>query len=149
MKLEDAIKQREFRSPDHKLMVNLIYTVSQLLDEINCVTHRFGITRQQYNVLRILRGQSPGAASVNLIKERMLDKMSDCSRLVDRLESKGLIAKSECARDKRSVDITITEKGLDLLTAMEPEVASVEKTFSRLSEADKEAFNRLLDQIRG
>ena len=148
MKLEDAIRQPEFRSQEHKLMVNLIYTVSRLLDEISEVTQRYGITRQQYNVLRILRGQSPGAASLNLVRERMLDKMSDCSRLVDRLESKGLISKSECARDKRSVDITITEQGLALLDTMESDVVCVEKALNRLSEPEKAEFNRLLDLIR-
>ncbi len=148
MNLEEAIQQREFRSPEHRLMVNLIYTVSHLLNAISEVTQQYGITRQQYNVLRILRGQSPGAASINLIKERMMDKMSDCSRLVDRLEGKELISRAVCAHDKRSVDIRITPKGLDLLDQMEPAIAAVEKTFQDLSEQDIAEFNRLLDRIR-
>ncbi|MFM8348925.1 MAG: MarR family winged helix-turn-helix transcriptional regulator [Bacteroidota bacterium] len=147
MKLEEAIRQREFRSPEHKLMVHLIYTVSHLLNSISEVTQRYGITRQQYNVLRILRGQHPGTASINLIKERMMDKMSDCSRLVDRLEAKQLISRSVCPTDKRAVDIRITTAGLDLLTEMEPSIAAVEKSFGNLSTEDITEFNRLLDQI--
>ena len=148
MNLEEAIQQREFRSPEHKLMVNLIFTVSHLLNAISEVTQRFGITRQQYNVLRILRGQAPNAASINLIKERMMDKMSDCSRLVDRLEGKELISRSVCAHDKRSVDIRITEKGMHLLDEMEPFIAKVEESFQGLSETEIAEFNRLLDHIR-
>ncbi|MFZ9504335.1 MAG: MarR family winged helix-turn-helix transcriptional regulator, partial [Cyclobacteriaceae bacterium] len=108
MRIEEVIKQKEFRSEAHKAMVNLIFTSSQLLNRISDVTENYGITRQQYNVLRILRGRFPGAASVNEIKDRMLDRMSDCSRLVDRLSAKGLIQKSLCPTDKRSVDITIS-----------------------------------------
>lgn len=148
VKIEDVIKQREFRSEAHKAMVNLIFTSSQVLNKISEVTESFGITRQQYNVLRILRGQYPGAASINEIKDRMLDRMSDCSRLADRLAIKGLIKKNHCATDKRSVDITITSEGLDLLERMEPAIESVESLFATFSSGEVNRFNDMLDRIR-
>lgn len=129
-------------------MVNLIFTSSQLLNRISDVTENYGITRQQYNVLRILRGRFPGAASVNEIKDRMLDRMSDCSRLVDRLSAKGLIQKSLCPTDKRSVDITISNEGLDLLERMEPAVATVEDIFTNFTQSEVNRFNEMLDRLR-
>ena len=148
MRIEEVIKQKEFRSEAHKAMVNLIFTSSQILNRISEVTENYGITRQQYNVLRILRGRFPGAASVNEIKDRMLDRMSDCSRLVDRLAAKGLIQKSLCPTDKRSVDITISGEGLDLLDRMEPAVASVEGVFSNFTQSEVNRFNEMLDRLR-
>ena len=148
MRIEEVIKQKEFRSEAHKAMVNLIFTSSQILNRISEVTENYGITRQQYNVLRILRGKFPGAASVNEIKDRMLDRMSDCSRLVDRLAAKGLIQKSLCPTDKRSVDITISGEGLDLLDRMEPAVASVEGVFSNFTQSEVNRFNEMLDRLR-
>lgn len=148
MRIEEVIKQKEFRSDAHKAMVNLIFTSSQILNRISDVTENYGITRQQYNVLRILRGRFPGAASVNEIKDRMLDRMSDCSRLVDRLAAKGLIQKSLCPTDKRSVDITISNEGLDLLDRMEPAVASVESIFSEFTQGEVSRFNEMLDRLR-
>lgn len=148
MKLEDAIQQKEFRSDAHKGMVNLLYTSSFVLNLINEVTLEYNITRQQYNVLRILRGQHPGSASINLIKERMIDKMSDSSRLVERLLQKKLISKSSCENDKRAVDVTITNKGLELLDSMEPSIASIERIFASLSAAEIKLLNDILDKIR-
>lgn len=147
-KIEDVIKQREFRSEAHKAMVNLIYTSSQVLTKISEVTESYGITRQQYNVLRILRGQYPGSASINEIKDRMLDRMSDCSRLADRLATKTLIRKSNCPKDKRSVDITITSEGLDLLDRMEPAISAIESLFASFSPGEVNRFNDMLDRIR-
>lgn len=148
MRIEEVIKQKEFRSEAHKAMVNLIFTSSQILNRISEVTENYGITRQQYNVLRILRGKFPGAASVNEIKDRMLDRMSDCSRLVDRLAAKGFIQKSLCPTDKRSVDITISGEGLDLLDRMEPAVASVEGVFSNFTQSEVNRLNEMLDRLR-
>lgn len=148
MKLEDAIQQKEFKSDAHKGMVNLLYTSSYVLNLINEVTQEYDITRQQYNVLRILRGQHPGSASINLIKDRMIDKMSDSSRLVDRLYRKKFISKSSCENDKRAVDVTITEKGLELLERMEPSVAAIERIFASLSAAEIKLLNDILDKIR-
>jgi DNA-binding MarR family transcriptional regulator len=149
MKIEDAIRQKSFKSEAHKGMVNLLYTSGYFLGLINETTESFGITRQQYNVLRILRGQHPKSASINLIKDRMLDRMSDSSRLVDRLVVKGLIKKSNCEADRRSVDVSITKKGLELLERMEPSIAAIGEAFDTLSPQELKQFNELLDKIRG
>lgn len=93
MRLEDEIKQKSFRNEFHKLAVNIIYTHSWLMSKIIYMLSQYDITPQQYNILRILRGQFPSPASVSLLKSRMLDKMSDASRLVDRLVEKGLVEK--------------------------------------------------------
>ena len=115
MSLEAEIHQREFRNEYHKAILNILHTNSFIVGKMNEVYKNYDITRQQYNVLRILRGQHPGHASVFLIRERMLDKMSDASRIVERLRLKDLILRQGGLRDKRSVEVSITEKGLKLL----------------------------------
>src|SRR5689334_21584842 len=123
MSLEKDIHRKEFRNEYHKATLNIIVTHNYIVGKMNDMFKDFDMTRQQYNVLRILRGQHPGHASVNLIKDRMLDKMSDASRIVERLRIKDLIKREDCKNDKRAVEVTITEKGLQLLDVMENEVA--------------------------
>lgn len=126
----------------------MLYTSYYLVDKMNGVFKEQDITRQQYNVLRILRGQHPGHASINLIKERMLDKMSDASRIVERLRIKGLITREYCETDKRSVEVTITKEGLALLQQMQPAVEAFESLFYNLTEDETKELNLLLDKIR-
>jgi DNA-binding MarR family transcriptional regulator len=149
MKLEDEIKQQKFKSPHQKATINLIYSSAFLINLLNQKAKSFHLTRQQYNVLRILRGQHPKAASINLIKDRMLDKMSDASRIVERLRVKGLIDREISKSDKRAVDISITEKGIELLRAMEPSIDMVDALFKDFSPKELELFNALLDRMRG
>jgi DNA-binding MarR family transcriptional regulator len=149
MRLEDEIKQPKFKSEQQKATINLLYSSGYLVNLINEQTKAFGITRQQYNVLRILKGQLPKSASINLIKERMLDKMSDASRIVERLRVKGLIGREISKHDKRAVDITITDKGIKLLQEMEPTIDAVDDLFQSFSEKELELFNFLLDKMRG
>lgn len=149
MKLEEEIKQKKFNSPQHKAAVNILFT-SNWLQTLHCdCLKKQDITMQQYNVLRILRGQHPDAASIKLIKERMLDKMSDSSRIVEKLRLKGLVKRDTCANDRRSVDVIITEKGLKLLKKIDPEIKKVENAFSVLSEQEVNVLNELLDKLRG
>lgn len=148
MKLEEAIHQKEFQSEAHKAMVNLLFTAGYLYNILNAIVSGHGITRQQYNVLRILRGQHPKSASINLIKDRMVERMPDCSRMVDRLLAKGLITKCSSAQDRRSVNISITEKGLDLLTAIEPAVQETENMFAAFGPGEIQTLNDLLDKMR-
>src|SRR5688500_7319778 len=108
MSLEHDIQQKEFRNEYQKAILNILYTQNYLVGRMTEVFRQFDITRQQYNVLRILRGQYPEPATVNLIKERMLEKMSDTSRIVERLRIKGLLERADGKTDKRSVEITIT-----------------------------------------
>lgn len=147
MSIEQDIHQ-DFKNEYQKAVLNLIYTNYFLVDKMNDVFKVHDITRQQYNVLRILRGQHPGHASVNLIKERMLDKMSDASRIVERLRIKELITRDNCVDDKRCVEVKITSKGLQLLDEMQPTVDGFELLISGLSEPEARQLNLLLDKIR-
>lgn len=148
MSLEKEIHQKEFRNEYHKATLNIIVTHNYVVGKMNDMFKDFDITRQQFNVLRILRGQHPGHASVNLIKDRMLDKMSDASRIVERLRIKDLIKREDCKNDKRAVEVTITEKGLQLLDTMEGHVAKVDELLYGLSESEARELNMLLDKVR-
>jgi DNA-binding MarR family transcriptional regulator len=149
MRLEEEIKQKKFRNEFHKLTVNLHYTNNWLLNIHKSIFERFGITPNQFNILRILRGQHPGSASVNLLKERMLDKTSDASRLVERLRLKGLVERNRCPNDRRRANVIITEKGLDLLKEIDKCDDDFDRALSNLSENEAKLLNDLLDKMRG
>jgi DNA-binding MarR family transcriptional regulator len=149
MRLEDEIQQKKFKSERQKAVINLLYSSGYLTTKFSEKAKGFDITRQQYNVLRILKGQLPKSASINLIKDRMLDKMSDASRIVERLRVKGLVSREISAVDKRVVDITITDKGLSLLHEMEPAIDTVDDLFKDFTDQELAQFNALLDKMRG
>jgi DNA-binding MarR family transcriptional regulator len=149
MRLEDEIQQKKFKNEHQKATVNLLYSSGYLINLFNEKAKSFDITRQQYNVLRILRGQYPKAATINLIKDRMLDKMSDASRIVERLRIKGLLEREISKSDKRAVDISITKKGIDILAEMEPVIESVDGLFHSFTPEELTLFNNLLDKMRG
>lgn len=149
MKLEDEIKQEKFKSEFHKLAVNIIYTHSWLNYHQVQILHRFNLTPQQYNILRILRGQHPNPATVNLLKERMLDKMSDTSRLVERLRIKDLVERKNCKEDRRRAEVIITEKGLKVLQELDILEDKFQSIFINIGEDDAKVVNDLLDKIRG
>jgi DNA-binding MarR family transcriptional regulator len=148
MSLEKDIQQKEFRSESQKAILNILYTCYFVQDQMNSLFKKYDITRQQYNVLRILRGQYPGHASVNLIRDRMLDKMSDASRIVERLRLKELVTRKSAERDKRAVEVTITEAGLRLLEEMQQAVDEFESLLDNLSDEETRQLNGLLDKIR-
>jgi DNA-binding MarR family transcriptional regulator len=148
MSLENDIQQREFRSESQKAILNILFTCYFVQDQMNTLFKKYDITRQQYNVLRILRGQYPGNASVNLIRDRMLDKMSDASRIVERLRLKDLVNRKSAEKDKRAVEVTITEAGLKLLDEMQEAVDEFESLLDNLSEDETRHLNALLDKIR-
>ncbi len=149
MRLEEEIKQKKFKSEHHKVMINLIYTTNWLMSKHSPLMKQYGLTVQQYNILRILRGQYPKPCTVNLLKERMLDKMSDASRLVDRLLEKGLLERNTCENDRRRVDITITQKGLDLLVNIDRDEDSFYNHMQNISFEEAKLLNDLLDRLRG
>ena len=115
---------------------------------MNDLFKKHDVTRQQYNVLRILRGQLPGSASVNLIRDRMLDKMSDASRIVERLRIRDFVTREYSENDKRRVDVKITDKGIELLALMQTEVDCFDDLVSSLSEDETRQLNALLDKLR-
>lgn len=148
MKLEEEIHQKKFTSEHQKLAINIFYTNNWLTSKHTECFKTSDITVQQYNVLRILRGQYPQASSVKLIKERMLDKMSDASRIIDKLKLKKLIIRKECQNDRRSVDIIITNKGLELLKELDKIDDAPKEMFKSLSVTEIKTLNALLDKLR-
>jgi DNA-binding MarR family transcriptional regulator len=148
MKIEEEIHSR-FRNDRHKAGVNLIYTTNWFSDKISHLLKGYQLTMQQYNVLRILRGIAPQPVSVKYIRERMLDKMPDVSRMVEKLREKGLVDRHECPEDRRNVNITITQHGLDLLSTVDPDVEVGEDVFQQLSDQEVALLNLLLDKLRG
>lgn len=148
MKLEEEIKQKNFRNVYQKLAVNLFFTHSWLANNFSNIFKQFDLTINQFNVLRILRGQYPNSASVNLLKERMLDKMSDASRLVERLRTKGLVERSICTDDRRKVDVVITKKGLEILKTCDELESEFDKFLQNLSTEEAKTLNELLDKLR-
>jgi DNA-binding MarR family transcriptional regulator len=149
VKIEDAIKQKKFADPYHKVMVNLLYTSNWLVYMESGVFKRHGLTMPQYNVLRILKGQLPNAATVNLLIERMLDKSSNASRIVEKLRAKGLIDRHECKMDRRRVDVKINEKGLALLELASADMKKFYTNNQSLTPDEASLLSDLLDKLRG
>jgi DNA-binding MarR family transcriptional regulator len=147
MSIEKDINQSKFRNEYQKSVINLIYTYNWAMERMKSVLEKGDVTAQQYNILRILRGAG-GPLSTMQIRQRMLDKMSDTSRIVDRLVLKGLVKKVVNKSDKRLVDVTISPKGLKLLEKMDTLNDDVDAIFSNLTEAEARSFNTLLDKIR-
>lgn len=149
MKLEDEIKQKVFKSPQQKLVVNLLFTSNWLNNHFNTFFKKHDVTVQQFNVLRILRGQYPNTCALKLIKDRMLDRMSDASRIVDKLVLKGYVQRSQCTDDRRSLNLIISEKGLSLLKKLEFLDTKTDELLKTLSLKQMETLNDLLDELRG
>lgn len=148
MKFEEAVKQQNFENPQVKAWMNLIYTHNQLSDQVNQAFKQFDITSQQYNVLRILRGRKGKPACCGEVKEVMLDKNPDLTRLSDRLIKKGLIERSVNEQNRRQVQLTITQKGLDLLGKMDPVLKKHNQFLMNLSDSEAEQLSNLMDKLR-
>ncbi|MCP4456661.1 MAG: MarR family transcriptional regulator [Cytophagales bacterium] len=148
MSIGDDIQQKKFASEFSKALVNIRYTECWLGQRYHGLLKPSGLTIPQYNVLRILRGQFPSPATVNLLIERMIDKSSNASRIVDKLEEKGLVDRCQCTNDRRAVDVKISQLGLELLKTLDNELAILEKGMKSLSEEEAEHLNHLLDKIR-
>jgi len=148
MKIEDEIKGR-FRNEYHKGLINITYTARHLSYEFYQSLKKHGLTEQQYNVLRILRGfHSEAPLSISFIKERMLDKDSDVSRIVDRLVQKALLSRVENPKDRRQKSVEITESGLVLLDSMFNCEQKVDTLLSNLTIEEVNKLNQLLDKVR-
>ena len=147
MTLEKDINQQVFRSEYQKAIINLIYTFNWVNEKINKRFEPFDITQQQFNILRILRGAGQPLSTLQ-IRQRMLDKMSDTSRIVDRLVKKGMVKKSTCREDRRLVDVLLTDKGKKLLQSMDGMNEEMDSVFKYLSNEEAKLLNVLLDKIR-
>lgn len=149
MKIEEAIKQATFRNERQKVVLNLMFTAGWLDTRQGEFFKSYGITASQFNILRILRGQSGKSLSGQEIKSRMLERNSDISRLLDRLARKQLIHRSQCPNDKRASDITITRQGLAVLKEIDKHIDQAEKMLINLSRKEALALSDLLDKARG
>ena len=148
MRIEDEIKQPVFRNNFEKAIINLSYTAGWLEVRQAAAFRPFGLTLPQFNILRILRGQHPQPATVALLIDRMLDKTSNASRIVDRLEEKQLVTRTVCPANRRAVDIRITKAGLALLDQIEEAGILHSNNRTPLNETETRQLNALLDKIR-
>lgn len=147
MSIENDINQRKFRNEYQKAGINLIYTYNWANEQIKQFFEAHDITPQQFNILRILRGAGEPLSTLQ-IRQRMLDKMSDTSRIVDRLLKKGVVKKITCKADRRLVDVTIAEKGLKMLEKMDLHQDEMDGIFKNLSAEEAKTLNQLLDKVR-
>jgi DNA-binding MarR family transcriptional regulator len=149
MKLEEEIKQSNFESSYQKAVINVLYTANWLRDRQMEVFRAFDILPQHYNVLRIIKGKSPEACSPGEIKEVMLDKGNDVTRLVDKLVKKGFVKRNTCENNRRKIDLYITEKGLIFLKELnDPLKKQLSVIKKQLTEKEAEHLSQLLDKIR-
>jgi DNA-binding MarR family transcriptional regulator len=147
MGIEKDIQQTNFRNEYQKMGINLLYTANWLNENVGKFLEQEEITQQQYNILRILRGSDVPLSTLQ-IRERMLDKMSDTSRIVDRLIVKELVAKTTCPTDKRLVDITLTTKGLSLIEKLDLLNDQIDGLLKGVTENEAKTINEILDKLR-
>ena len=147
MGIQEDINQSKFRNEYQKAAINLIYTFNWVTEQTKNLFEKHGLTAQQFNILRILRGAGEPLSTLQ-IRQRMLDKMSDTSRIVDRLILKGLAQKSTSSVDHRLVDVLITEKGLDILREIDEGPDIVSDVMNNVTEEEMEELSQLLDKIR-
>lgn len=148
MALEDDIKQEKFQSEHQKASINILYTGSWLYTMNAAWLKKFAITPEQFNVLRILRGSHPKTMMLAEITQRMLDKSSNCTRLVEKLRQKSLVNREICKDNRRQVDISITDKGLLLLKKIDAATPDWDKAIQKLSKTEAKELNRMLDKLR-
>ncbi|MCB0551511.1 MAG: MarR family transcriptional regulator [Phaeodactylibacter sp.] len=149
MRIEEEINQKKFKSVYQKAHINVLFTASWLSQNSAQMLKPFKISWQQFNILRILRGMYPEPATIKLLTERMIDKMSNASRLVEKLKQKGLVERRVCPSDRRRVDIEITEKGLQLLEDVSRVMEEgLHQRMNGLTQSEAEQLNLLLDKLR-
>jgi DNA-binding MarR family transcriptional regulator len=146
--IKDAIQQKKFRNVNHHAQINLIYTSNWLQNQISKIFKKYALSSQQYNVLRILNGSHPNALNLNQIKSRMLDKMSDTSRVVERLRLSGYLTRVLSKEDRRESIITISKKGLKLVEEMKVDETAMDQISKGLSATETAQLCKLLDKFR-
>jgi DNA-binding MarR family transcriptional regulator len=149
MKIEDALKSTVDYNKSTRVVLNIMYTQNVITDSFNEIIKPYDISGEQYNVLRILRGQKGCPANMCVIQERMLAKTSNTTRLVDKLLLKDLVTRNVCPENRRKIEVLITQKGLDLLTNLDPKVKEHEESFAEnLNNEELEQLNTLLEKYR-
>lgn len=150
MKLENELHTKHISSPKQRAWLNLLVTTSRSSAILGTVFKKKGLTEQQFNVLRILRGKYPETVNLCDIQERMVDKNSNATRLVEKLRQKGLVERQTCENNRRKVDIRVTDDGLKLLSELDPEIEEViDQLFRNLNEAEIRQLDGLLERFRG
>jgi DNA-binding MarR family transcriptional regulator len=148
MSIETDIQQSKFRNEYQKTVINIIYTYNWVTEQSRRFFEKEDITSQQFNILRILRGAGKPLSTLQ-IRQRMLDKMSDTSRIVDRLLKKELVKKVVCKTDRRLVDVSISDKGIELLFKIDQSNDEMDALFSKITPEEAVTLNTLLDKFRG
>ncbi|MCB0443130.1 MAG: MarR family transcriptional regulator [Flavobacterium sp.] len=149
MKIEEIIKPNSPISIEKRTVLNILFTQNVVADAFNEILKAFDLSVEQFNVLRILRGQKGKPANMCMIQERMIAKTSNTTRLVDKLLLKGLVNREVCMHNRRKMEITITAKGLELLTELDPKIEAHEALFGKnLSSKELENLNNLLEKYR-
>ena len=146
--LENEIKQSSFQSEKQKLSINIMHTASWFRNLHSSFFKPFDLTPNQFNVLRILRGQLPNCCTLQTVSERMIDKNSNTGRIIDRLLDKKLVKRKENITDRRQLDLRISDKGLELLAAIDLKIPEVTKVFDNLTDAEAETLNELLNKLK-
>lgn len=149
MRIEQELQQARFDSEHHKAALNILFTAGWINAIDLSFLKPYGISPQQFNVLRILRGQHPATVRLCDITPRMLDRMSNTARLVEKLRLKGFVSREQNQQNRREVDITITPEGLVLLKEIDAKMAEWYSHFTKISEAEAAQLNILLDKLRG
>ena len=147
-KLKEEIKQKKFDSPQQEAAINLVYTHIWVDSRMKEILKSYNVSPQQYNVLRILRGAFPDKVSSGYIKDRMLDKESNITRLIDKLVDKNYVIRNLCPENRRKMDILITDHGLKDLKKMDRDLKKHESIFNKLSDKEAKELNRMLDKMR-
>jgi DNA-binding MarR family transcriptional regulator len=149
MSLEQDIHQEKFENEYQKVSVNVLFTGGWVYNSNVARLKPFGITPEQFNVLRILRGSHPNALMLADITGRMIDKNSNATRLVEKLRLKGFVKRDICENNRRQVDIVITSRGLDLLSKIDKESDAWFASLKNITRSEAIELNRLLDKLRG
>jgi DNA-binding MarR family transcriptional regulator len=145
--IEQLINQTKFKDEKHKAILSILYASNLINNHLEGIFKKYDLTIQQYNALRILRGQYPTPCTINLIRERMLDKMSDSSRIVERLRKAELVERLVSQKDKRAVDVIITKKGLHVLSQIDKIDAELNRSTDKLTESEAQQLSALLERI--
>lgn len=149
MKIEEIIKSTVSLDTAKRVILNFMYTQNVIGDKFHEILKPYDISREQYNVLRILRGQKGCPANLGVIQERMLAKNSNTTRLIDKLLVKEYVTREVCPENRRKIEVLITQKGLDILTELDPVVVQYEQLFaSNLTQEELEQLNALLEKYR-
>jgi DNA-binding MarR family transcriptional regulator len=148
MKIEDELQMSHFKSELQKAHLNVLFTASWLRSRLLPRFKAFGVSNEQFNVLRILRGQAPKSLCVRDIRDRMIDRNSNTTRIIDKLLEKEYVSKKTSQRDKREIEVYISEKGLALLKAIDEDFERDDPHLAGLSVSEAQLLNALLDKMR-